>query len=103
MTRAFHLILQQNIDWLQRKGPGAILARGAGGAFIADALGRVFAFGLQLLLARLMGVEQYGIFAYVLAWLNILVLVAKLGLDTMLVRFVPIYKIEHRWSLLYGV
>jgi O-antigen/teichoic acid export membrane protein len=54
---------------------GAILVRGASGTLVVKVLGAVLMFGLQILLARLLGGEQFGIYVYVLTWVNALVLV----------------------------
>ena len=43
---------------------------------------------LQVVLARLLGHEGYGQFAYVMAWINILVYVAVMGHDTLVMRSV---------------
>jgi O-antigen/teichoic acid export membrane protein len=45
----------------------------------------------QLVLARAMGVEQYGVYAYTFTWIVVLALPAKLGFDTGSVRFVALY------------
>ena len=61
------------------------------------------AFGLHALLARLLGADQYGIYSYVLAWLGIAVLLASLGLDLSLVRFVAAYRARAAWPELAGL
>jgi len=52
------------LDRLQGTGHGAILARGALGTFIVKVAGAGLLFGLHVMLARLLGVEQYGIYVY---------------------------------------
>jgi O-antigen/teichoic acid export membrane protein len=42
------------------------------------------------LLARLMGAQQYGTYAYILSWVTILLIPALFGMDTLLVRQVAI-------------
>lgn len=61
------------------------------------------AFGLHVLLARLAGPDQYGTYSFVLAWLGIAVLVADLGLDLSLVRFVAAYRAQAAWAQLAGL
>ena len=77
------------------------------GPHAANVLARVAgagaAFGLHALLARLAGVEQYGTFSYVLAWLAIAVMVACLGLDLSVVRFVAAYRARADWRRLRGL
>jgi len=60
-------------------------------------------FLLLIFLARLLGVQGYGNYIYVLAWINILVLLAKFGLDLTLVRYVAAYESQQQWSYLRGV
>jgi len=84
-------------------GHRAILARGAIGSFVVKILGAAIAFGLHILLARLLGVSQYGIYIYALTWLNILAILCLLGFHTSLVRFIAAYKAQEKWGLLRGI
>jgi len=84
------------------QGHGGALARGAIGAFIIKLVGAGLLFGLHVLLARLIGVRQYGIYVYVLTWINILAVVSQLGLNTSLVRFIAAYRAQGKWGLLRG-
>ena len=52
------------------------LARGGGSVMALNVAGMAQALLLQVVLARLLGHEGYGQFAYVMAWINILVYVA---------------------------
>ena len=69
----------------------SILIRGSTGAAVIYAAGAGLTFGLHVLLSRLMGVEHYGVYVYVLSWLSILVLFGKMGMDTLLLRYVSAY------------
>lgn len=80
----------------------AVLTRKAGGAFFINALGTAIAFGLQVLLARLLGVTDFGKYIYVITWINLLVMVGKLGLDTTSLRLLPGYSSHGQWHLLRG-
>jgi O-antigen/teichoic acid export membrane protein len=95
--------LSQLWQRLQGNGIGAVLTRGASGSFAVNVLGMGIAFGTQIVLARLLGITQYGIYIYVVTWLNILVLLSKLGLESSLVRFVSAYKAQEKWGLLRGL
>ncbi|HDN26563.1 MAG TPA: flippase [Thioploca sp.] len=88
---------------LQGEGIGAVLVRGASGSFVVQVLAVSIGFGTQVLLARLLGVTQYGLFRYVLAWLGLLGLLSILGMDTSLVRFASAYKAQEKWGLLRGL
>jgi O-antigen/teichoic acid export membrane protein len=57
----------------------------------------------QLLIARIVGAETYGVYAYVIAWMTILAYFSALGFDIALLRFVPAYQTTGAWSLARGV
>ena len=65
--------------------------------------GAGIAFLLQVIFARLLGVQDFGNYIYVLTWINILVLIAKFGLDTLLLRYVSAYEGKQEWRYLRGV
>jgi O-antigen/teichoic acid export membrane protein len=88
---------------LQGTGNDEVLARGTIGTFIVKVVGAGLLFGLHILLARLLGVTQYGTYVYTLSWINILLIPSTLGLDTSLVRFIPAYKVQGKWGLLRGI
>jgi O-antigen/teichoic acid export membrane protein len=81
----------------------ARLARGAANAFLINALGTGMAFLSQLLLARVLGVDGYGVYAYVIAWVTVLAPLAALGFQTGLLRFAAAYRERGEWALLRGV
>ena len=60
-------------------------------------------FILNVLLARLLGVKGLGVYNYTLAWHQLLIIPALLGLDNLLVREVAIYKAQSSWGLLRGI
>jgi O-antigen/teichoic acid export membrane protein/thymidylate kinase len=57
----------------------------------------------QLLIARLIGPRNYGIYSYVLAWTSILAYLATLGFNVSLLRFVPAYRASGDLDLARGV
>lgn len=78
------------------------------------ALGGVTAFAIfvvsagvtacsQLLIARLVGADTYGVYAYVIAWITILAYFSALGFDIALMRFLPAYQAKGAWGLARGV
>lgn len=71
--------------------------------FFIKVLGQGLLFILMVILARMMGVESYGIYVYVLAWLNISVLLGKFGTDIALLRYVSIYFSNNDWRTLNGI
>jgi O-antigen/teichoic acid export membrane protein len=81
---------------------GSSLHRRVGGAFLVNIAGIGFAFLLQVILARILGAKNYGQYVYILAWVNFLVFIAKLGLDSASLRFIPEYRTTQSWGLLRG-
>ncbi|NJK47249.1 flippase [Candidatus Gracilibacteria bacterium] len=89
-------------EQFKRKGNAAVLARGAVSSFILKVLGMGLAFGVQVVAARWLGAERYGNYVYVIAWMNFLVLLGKLGFDSTSVRFIAAYCGQQEWGLLRG-
>lgn len=57
----------------------------------------------QLLIARIVGAETFGVYSYVLAWVTVLAYFSALGFDIALLRFVSAYRASQAWGLLRGV
>jgi O-antigen/teichoic acid export membrane protein len=53
----------------------------------------------QLVTARIIGPDSYGIYAYVLAWVTLLGYFSTLGFHVSLLRFVPAYQAKEEWAL----
>lgn len=83
--------------------PKNFVARGAIGSLAIKLATVGLAFIAQVLLARLMGADQYGIYIYALTWLNVLVLFGKLGTDGLLTRFAAAYTAKAEWAALKGL
>ena len=87
---------------LRRDGPGAMLVRGSAMFLTIRVLGIGLAFLTQVVLARLLGVAEYGIYAYALSWLTVLAMLGAIGVDHSTLRFVAEYKGRKDWALLCG-
>jgi O-antigen/teichoic acid export membrane protein len=94
----------------------AHLARGTVYSFVAKVLGMGIGFIMQLVLARMIGAEDMGVYYFALSWVTILTTVACLGFDVALVRHVAVYlsQADHarlrgllmranRWCLIAGL
>jgi O-antigen/teichoic acid export membrane protein len=57
---------------------------------------------VNLLLARWMGLQQFGLYTYQLGWSQLLATVAWLGLTQASSRFIPTYAAQKDWSKLRG-
>jgi O-antigen/teichoic acid export membrane protein len=79
------------------------LARGSLGSLIIKLAIVGLAFLNQLVVTRLMGAEQFGVYVNALTWLTMLATLARMGTDSMLTRFVAAYVVEAKWALLKGL
>lgn len=82
------------------RGRFALNSLGAFGITLAN-VGLLFA--TRLLLARVLGVADYGIFAYVVSWGAVLELLAVFGLGQIIIREVAQYCIRSEWGNLKGL
>lgn len=87
------------IEGLEEK----VLIKGASSSFIIKVIGAGLAFGVNILLARLLGVNDYGAYVYILSWLLVLSIPVRMGFDNSLLRFIPQYKNAEHWSDLKGI
>ena len=81
---------------------GGALAHGAVRSLAVNVAGTAVSFAVQVVLARKLGASDYGVYLYVLAWMNMAILFAKLELDSCAVRFVGAYRATQNWSTLRG-
>lgn len=77
--------------------------RSTSSMMLIQPVGLAISFFLSVFLARVMGADSFGIYFFVLAYLQIFVLVAQLGLKTSLLRFVPEYFEKQDWAHLKGI
>jgi O-antigen/teichoic acid export membrane protein len=62
-----------------------------------------FGFIISVVLARILGTSDYGLYVYVFSIMELLTLLGTVGLDSLLVRDVAIYKTNSSWGLLHGL
>ncbi len=79
------------------------LAASSIGALFVYAAGAGLSYVSQLLVARTIGAESFGIYSYVWAWVTMLAYLSTLGFHVSLLRFVPAYRANQRWALMRGV
>jgi O-antigen/teichoic acid export membrane protein len=84
-------------------GLAARLARGSAAALVVHVAGASLTYCAQLAVARTIGADGYGVYAYVFAWMTVLAYVSALGFDVSLLRFVPAYLAPRAFALLRGV
>jgi O-antigen/teichoic acid export membrane protein len=90
-------------DGITESAPVNRVARGGITAFFVYGAGFGLTYCSQLVIARVVGVDTYGVYAYVFAWMVVLAYFSTLGFDVGILRFVPAYEAERAWPLLRGV
>src|SRR3989449_344169 len=78
------------------------MMQGAGCSLGGMASGAVASFVVQVILARALEATRYGVYSYLLAWVNAAVLVGKLEFDTAAIRFIATYDGQREDGLLSG-
>ncbi len=85
-----------------RMGVTPAMIQGAGWSLGGMASGAVASFVVQVILARALEATRYGVYSYLLAWVNVAVLVGKLEFDTAAIRFIATYDGQRKDGLLRG-
>ena len=79
------------------------LGKAIRGSLVIYVLGAALAILTQILLARLMGATEYGIYYYALSWLVIISMVSQAGFDQALLRFMPSFVQNRDWPRAAGI
>ena len=90
-------------DGIAGSAPVSRVARGGVTAFFIYGVGCGLTYCSQLIIAHIVGVDTYGVYAYVFAWMVVLAYLSALGFDVGLLRLVPVYEAKSAWALLRGV
>jgi len=72
-------------------------------SFIVRGVGAILALFTSIILARLLGPESYGIYAFCLALVTLLAIPAQFGAGTVLIRFCASYEKQKQWGLIKGL
>jgi O-antigen/teichoic acid export membrane protein len=78
------------------------ISRDAAGTLTLRATTLGLAFVASVLLARLLGPEGYGAYAYAFTWVTVLGVLALMGLDRLLVREIVTYRARGAWGPMRG-
>lgn len=79
------------------------LRRGASASFLVKLSSTALSFLTGVFLARMLGPEHYGIYAYAMAVVTLMVVPAGLGLPPLIVRQLAAYRQESEWGLMRGL
>lgn len=91
------------ISTLKGDGNRAQLLRGGAGALILKVLNIVLALAASIVLTRILGVEQFGIYTFVFSIIVLLMVPAQFGMTTLVVRETAKAEAEKNWGLLTGL
>jgi O-antigen/teichoic acid export membrane protein len=79
------------------------IARGSVGTLALKVGNAGLGFVTSVVLARVLGADGFGVYAFVLSWVGILSIIAALGLQQLLAREVAVYVAQRQWALLRGL
>ncbi|HEX3394637.1 MAG TPA: flippase [Acidimicrobiales bacterium] len=79
------------------------LRRGASTAFVLQASANVLQYLVQLVMARVLGVDAFGTYTYAITWTRVAGDVCDLGTTSSSLRLLPEYTVQERWPLSAGV
>ncbi len=93
---------QKILRIIQSDHIGQFVLRAISGAFAVNIAGRLVSFVLMVVLARLLGVQDFGVYVLAWSWGQILLVFAKFGSDASAMRYVSLYKAKEEWGLFHG-
>lgn len=96
-------VLPTIVRKLRGSSSSAEVARGAMGAFTVRIAGAGLPFVLHLVLVRVLGVEGYGRYVYVIGWVNLLAALARLGVGRPAIRYGAVYWEQRDWARFKGL
>jgi len=81
----------------------ATLIRGSGGTFALKIGAVLIGFAVSISLTRILGSHGFGVYAYAMAWVNVLAIIATVGMHNILLREIAIYHTNSELELLRGI
>ena len=94
--------LQTLYKKLNRDQVSSFLLRGISGTFALNIIGRLLSFLLFVILARLLGVQDFGYYVLAWSWVQLLMVLGKFGSDATASKYLAAYKARKEWSLFQG-
>ncbi len=79
------------------------LIKGTAGVFGLHIIATGLGFVTNVLLARILGVTEYGVYTYVFAWVGLLTVIAMFGFGRLLVREIAAYLTQSSFGLIRGL
>ena len=90
-------IEKNSSQWLWK-----LVSTGASGTLALKIISLSLGFLINVMLARLLGVKDFGAYAFSLAWAGLLGVPAVMGLDNFLTRKISIYHNQREWRFMRG-
>lgn len=94
--------LEKTFLRLQKNALHFEVVQNAGVSFLVKVLSMLTVLLLDFVIARILRFEQFGVYTFVLVWIQTLTFVGTLGFNTSSIRFVSDYYSNQEWSLLKG-
>lgn len=88
---------------LNSSGAESRLARGIGGTAVLRIGNTGLVFLTNFLLARLLSVDEFGVYNFAFAWVTLLIVPAVSGFDRLLIRSVAVYRSQAAWRFVRGL
>ena len=79
------------------------LAQDTAGVMVIQAFSRGLTFAISVVLARLLGVREFGLYSLAMSVLGLLVVPATLGFPQLLVREIAAYRVKGEFGLIRGL
>ena len=84
-------------------GPGSKLSLAAATSLVIAGLGTIGRYGLQVVLAQLLGTAGFGLYLTLRRWGELLAMLPNRGQQGTVIRFLPDYAVGQRWDLYRGL
>lgn len=81
----------------------SLLMKGSAGSLLFRMGGVVFRFASGVILARILGASSYGEYVYATTWLIVLGIPSMLGMDHIIIRYVPVFLEKKEWGRLRAI
>ncbi|MGJ3237990.1 MAG: oligosaccharide flippase family protein [Anaerolineae bacterium] len=79
------------------------IIRGSFGSFAIKIINIFLIFAYSFVLVRILGAEEYGIYEYVIAWVNLLIIPLIFGLDRLSIKIVSASVTQENWGQIRGL
>lgn len=88
---------------LKDQGLRGQLLRGGIGSIVVNVASTLLAVLVTVVLARALGPEQYGVYAYIFALVSLIAILAQFGLPNLVVRETAKAQAREQWGLMRGL